>query len=152
MIECEDAMETETTGRVLVEALIENLQDVWDVERGMLKPEEVRRIVVSNAIIDSGYALLSLPKRLIDQLGLRFECRKRSRTATGATEVNVYQATRLTIQGRICAAEVVESPDDVPALIGQILLESLDFVVDIRAQKLIGNPAHGGEQIIDLFY
>jgi hypothetical protein len=36
-------------------------------------------------------------------------------------------------------------------LIGQIPLEMLDFVVDPTGQKLIGNPDHFGEQMIDLF-
>jgi hypothetical protein len=36
-------------------------------------------------------------------------------------------------------------------LIGQVPLELLDFVVDPRAQKLIGNPAHGGEQMLEMY-
>ena len=65
--------------------------------------------------------------------------------------MNVYQAVKLTIQGRTCSADVVELPDEVPVLIGQLPLESLDFVIDMRAHALIGNPAHGGEQIIEMF-
>jgi hypothetical protein len=41
--------------------------------------------------------------------------------------------------------------DDCPPLIGQIPLEALDFVVDPNGQKLIGNPEHGGQQMVDLF-
>jgi hypothetical protein len=36
-------------------------------------------------------------------------------------------------------------------LIGQVPLELLDFVVDPRGQRLIGNPEHGGEHIIELY-
>jgi hypothetical protein len=36
-------------------------------------------------------------------------------------------------------------------LIGQTPLELLDFVVDPIGQRLIGNPDHGGEQMIDVF-
>jgi hypothetical protein len=36
-------------------------------------------------------------------------------------------------------------------LIGQIPLETLDFVVDPVGQKLIGNPAHGGEHIYEWY-
>ena len=39
----------------------------------------------------------------------------------------------------------------VPVLVGQIPLEGLDFVVDLANQRLIGNPAHGGEHIIELY-
>jgi hypothetical protein len=45
----------------------------------------------------------------------------------------------------------MEVPDSVPVLIGQIPLERLDFVVDPKGQRLIGNPAHDGEYMIDAF-
>ena len=32
---------------------------------------------------------------------------------------------------------------------GQVPLEVLDFVVDSRGKKLVGNPAHGGEQMTE---
>jgi len=35
-------------------------------------------------------------------------------------------------------------------LIGIIPLEMLDFVFDPRDQRLIGNPDHGGEWMIDM--
>jgi hypothetical protein len=38
-------------GRVLTEATIENLKDVWDAERGLLPPEKVRRITVPDALV-----------------------------------------------------------------------------------------------------
>jgi hypothetical protein len=63
----------------------------------------------------------------------------------------LYSVVRLTIQGRECALDVGEIADELPVLIGQIPLEALDFVVDMNSQRLIGNPAHGGEHIIDVF-
>ena len=50
-----------------------------------------------------------------------------------------------------CAADVVEVPEDVLVLIGQIPLEHLDLVVDLRSGTLIGNPAHGGEHGYELY-
>ena len=63
----------------------------------------------------------------------------------------IYDAVRLTVRERTCLTEVAEVPDDCPVIIGQTPLEVLDFVVDPKGQKLIGNPDHGGEQMIDLF-
>jgi len=60
-------MGTETMGRVLTEATIENLKDLWNAEQGLLPPE------------------------------------------------------------------------------------NLDLVVDLRARRLTGNPAHGGEQVFELY-
>jgi hypothetical protein len=41
--------------------------------------------------------------------------------------------------------------EECPVLIGYIPLELLDFVVNPRAQSLIGNPEHGGEFMFDMF-
>ena len=70
---------------------------------------------------------------------------------SGTVEFGMYGMVQLTVQGRDCFVEVAEVPDDCPVLIGQIPLESLDFVVDPVNQRLIGNPEHGGEHMFDMF-
>ena len=114
-------------------------------------PEDVRRIVVPDALVDTGATLLSLPRRLIGQLGLARTGTKRITSSTGGGEAGMYEAVRLTIRGRTCTMDVMEVPDDVPVLIGQLPLEHLDLVVDLRSRSLIGNPAHGGEHVYELY-
>jgi hypothetical protein len=63
----------------------------------------------------------------------------------------MYEAVRLSIQGRTCTMDVMEVPDGVPVLIGELPLEHLDPVVDLRNRSLIGNPAHGGEHVYELY-
>jgi predicted aspartyl protease len=144
-------METNAMGRVLTEATIENLEDLWAVKRGLLPAEQVRRIVVADALVDTGATLLSLPTRLIQQLGLSKTSSKRVTSSIGLAEAAVYDAVRLTIQGRTCTMDVMEVPDTVPVLIGQLPLEHLDLVVDLRSRTLTGNPAHGGEHVYELY-
>ncbi len=144
-------METETMGRVLTEATIENLADLWDAERGRIAPEDVRRITVSDALVDTGATMLSLPSRMIHELGLAKRQTRRVRTSSGLHDAGIYETVRLTIGGRDCPSDVIEIPDDTPVLIGQIPLEALDYVVDLRARRLVGNPEHGGELMYDLY-
>jgi predicted aspartyl protease len=144
-------METKTMGRVLTEATIENLEDLWAEKRGLCPPGQARRVTVTDALVDTGATLLSMPTRLIRQLGLEEQQKKRVRSSIGVAEAAMYNAVRLTIQGRTCTMDVMEVPDDVPVLIGQLPLEHLDFVVDMRSHSLIGNPAHGGEHIYELY-
>ncbi len=144
-------MEILTMGKVVVSARIENLQDAYEVEKGDRPAEEVRAVEVSDALIDTGATLLSIPRRLIAQLGLTRRRTRTARTAAGIVSFGIFGGVRLTVQGRDCIAEVCEVPDECPVLIGQIPLESLDFVVDPIGQRLIGNPDHGGEQMIDMF-
>ena len=56
---------------------------------------------------------------------------------------------QLTIQGRMCRVDVCEIPDPNPLLVGQVPLELMDWVVDPVGGKLIGNPDHGGQHMID---
>ncbi len=144
-------MEPATMGRVLTEATIENLKDLWDVERCLMTPEQVRAVTVADALVDTGATLLSLPTALIAQLGLTKTGEKRVRSSLGVGSAAMFEAIRLTIQGRSCTMDVMEVPDGVPVLIGQLPLEHLDFVVDLRSHTLIGNPAHDGEHVYELY-
>lgn len=142
--------EIQEMGRVLTEATIANLKDLWAAEQGMISHGQIRQLTVEDALVDTGATLLSLPTRLIRQLGLGQRGTKRITSSTGIGEAAMYDAVRLTIQGRECTMDVMEVPDGVPVLIGQLPLEHLDLVVDPRSRTLTGNPAHGGEHIYEL--
>ncbi|HZW33712.1 MAG TPA: hypothetical protein VFF52_23525 [Isosphaeraceae bacterium] len=144
-------MGTETMGRVTVAAKIENVGDLCMVEKGVLPPDEVHRIEVSDALVDTRATTLSMPKKLIEQLGLIRYRSRTARTSAGVATFQLYGAVRLTVQGRECTADVAEVPDECPVLIGQVPLELLDFVVDPAGRRLIGNPAHGGEQMLEMY-
>jgi len=137
-------------GRVVTEATVENLQDLWDAKRGLITPDQVRRITVPDALADTCATSLAMPTPLIQQLGLEKRYNKCTVASTGLTEIAVYEAARLTIQGRDVTTDVMEVPDEVPVLIGQIPLEWLDLVVDTRNRRLTPKPAHGGEHILEL--
>ncbi len=138
-------------GRVTTEATVESLKDLWDAKRGHLLENQVRRVIVPDALVDSGATLLSLPTRLIRQLGLEPMSKRRMTSSVGPSEATMYEAVRLTIRGRDCTMDVLEVPDSVPVLIGQLALEHLDFVIDMTTHTLIGNPAHGGEHIYEMY-
>ena len=144
-------MGIETMGKVLVTAKVENLSDLYMVNRGFLSADNVRHVEVSDALVDTGATFLSMPKRLIDQLGL--EPVRTRKVADECWQCGSPDAQRRSADdsGRDCLSDVTELPDDCPVLIGQLPLESLDFVIDLAGRRLIGNPEHGGEHIIELY-
>jgi len=144
-------MEIVAMGRVTVPAKIESLRDIHLAQSGALPPEQIRAIEVPDALVDTGATLLSLPRRLVEQLGLERVRTRTARTAAGIVQFGIYDAVRLTVQERDCVIEVAEIPDGCPVLIGKVPLEMLVFVVDTPGGKLIGNPDHGGKQMIDMF-
>jgi len=138
-------------GRVVVTAKVENLADVLEARDGLIPQDNVRLLDLDDALVDIGAKMLSLPHRTVEQLGLVFQRKRSGRTPAGTKEFDIYSPVRLTIQGRDCVCEVAGIPDDCPPLIGQLPLEMLDFYVDPAGQRLIGNPEHGGEHMIDMF-
>ena len=144
-------METQTVGRIIVTAKIECLSDLYMVEKGLLPADQVRSVEVHDALVDTGATSLSMPKRMIDQLGLRPVRTRKARSSAGTVTLQIYGGVRLTIQGRDCLSDVAEVPDDCPVLIGQVPLELLDWVADCKNHRLIGNPEHGGEHMLDMF-
>lgn len=144
-------MEALPMGKVLVTATMENLDDLFQAEKGQLPPDQVRRVEVSDALVDTGASGLLLPKKLIAALGLKPLRVRPARGLGGNVSLSIYRAVRLSIQGRDCITDVGEVGDDFPVLVGQLPLEMMDWVVDPKGQKVIGNPEHGGEQMMDVF-
>lgn len=144
-------METNTMGVVLVTALIENNDDVKSAEKGQITEAEIRRFEVHDARVDTGATYVSMPMRLINQLGLKRIKTVQAKTTAGPVSFGIFEQVKLTIQGRDCEVRVAEVADNFPVLIGFIPLELLDFVVDTKSQRLIGNPDHGGEFMIDMY-
>jgi predicted aspartyl protease len=143
-------METATMGRVLVTARLENLEDVYKAAQGVLPAEQVRAVEVPDALIDTAATGLLAPRRLIAQLGLPLLRMRPARTIAGSVDVPMYRAVRLSVQGRDCISDVGEIGDGFSVVIGQVPLELMDWIVDPKRQRLIGNPEHGGEQMIDI--
>jgi predicted aspartyl protease len=143
-------METATMDKVLVAARLENLEDVYKAAQGAWAAEQVRAVDVTDALIDTGATGLLVPRRLIEQLGLSVLRTRPARTIAGKVEMSMYHAVRLMVQGRDCISDVGELSDEFPVIIGQVPLELMDWVVDLKHQRLMGNPEHGGEQMIDI--
>lgn len=132
-------------GKILVNLTVSNFGDI------LLNKELIRSIEIEDALVDTGATMLCIHKDQIEELGLKYVGTMKVRTANGPIERNVYGVGRVEIMGREADFDVMEIPDDVPVLVGYVILEQLDFVPDPKQQKLIPNPAHGGEYAIDMY-
>ena len=132
-------------GRILIDLIVSNFGDI------LTNREKVRIIEIKDALVDTGAAMLNLHIDQINELGLKFLRKVKVRTTNRAPERNVFGVARVKIQGREGEFDVLEVPDDVPVLVGYIILEQLYFVPDTSNQRLIPNPAHNGEYAIDSY-
>lgn len=125
-----------------------NRKDMLLAEAGVMKSEDIRRIIVDDAIVDTGATRLSLPKPVIEQLGLTPIGRTRARTTNGIVDRFIYSEVRFTVLERSGTLEITELPENVPVLVGHMVLEMLDLCLDIR-KGLTYNPDHDNEWIED---
>jgi predicted aspartyl protease len=123
-------------GRITLEFSIANYTDVVLARQGGLAPDQVRRVTL-NGVVDTGATRLVLPESAVNQLGL---------TPSGQTTVRYADrrsATRSLVKdvsvellGRQGIFTAVVEPDRADALIGAIVMEDLDFLVDCATQTL----------------
>ncbi len=124
-------------GRFTTQFEVANNDDVTDVRRGILDPSKVRRQVLSG-VVDSGATRLVLPAKTVKQLGLPVERKVKvryadDRTADRDAAENVY----VQLLGRHGVFTAIVEPRRRTALIGAIVLEDLDFIVDCTSQRLV---------------
>ena len=94
---------------------------------------------------------MSLKRSVIEALGLQRLATERTKTANGVCERGRYAPVHLELMDRNGEFSVMEVPEEVPNLLGQVPLEELDLVVDCKNQRLVGNPAHGGEWMTEMY-
>jgi len=134
-------------GKVVVKLKLTNLFDIALSTRQVTKARP--RQVEVPALLDTGATRLYLKPSVIKKLGLQRVDAVRSRTTNGEAIRFKYEPVQLELLGRKENFDVIEIPETVPNLLGQVPLEVLDLVVDSKRQKLIPNPAHGGEQMTE---
>jgi predicted aspartyl protease len=126
----------EAVGRVTVEVALANNGDVQMAEVGVLAATEIRR-VRAPGIVDTGAMHMVLPKSVVDQLGLpvKGEAVVRYADARSANR-NIAHEARVELLGREGSFRAIVEPDRDTVLIGAIVLEDLDLLVDCAHQML----------------
>lgn len=124
-------------GRFSVEVELSNHEDLFRARAGLIAPEQVRRARV-RGVVDSGAARLVIPASLVQQLGLETSGNAIVRYADGRTsQWSIVRDVHLAYGGRDSVFNAIVEPDRESALIGAIVLEDLDFVVDCAGQRLL---------------
>jgi clan AA aspartic protease len=124
-------------GRFKVDCDIANCFDAEAARQRELDPAKVRRITIP-AVVDSGAARFVLPASAVKQLGLRIIGKARVRYADGRTAVrNTTRGALVRLNGREAIFTAIIEPKGDTALIGAIVLEELDLLVDCTHQRLV---------------
>jgi predicted aspartyl protease len=123
-------------GRFFVEFTISNYDDVRNAVQGRIAPDKVRSMRLKG-LVDTGATRLVLPEKVAQQLGLPTGGEVGVRYADQRRETRtLVRDAWVQLQGREADFSAILEPNREDALIGAIVLEELDFVVDCVGQKL----------------
>lgn len=124
-------------GRFSVEIELANDEDLVRAKTGMIATDQVRRERI-RGVVDSGATRLVIPEALARRLGLEEAGTAQVRYADGRTATRpMVQRVHLAYGGRASVFNAIVEPGRESALIGAIVLEDLDLLIDCTSQRLV---------------
>jgi predicted aspartyl protease len=124
-------------GRTIVEFEIANYADIKLVEAGYKTPDQIRRIKMQG-VVDTGATRLVIPTGVALLLGLSVVGQSIVRYADHRRESrDVVTDAYITLNGRSGIFSAILEPARGDALLGAIVMEELDLLVDCVAQIVI---------------
>ncbi|MBW4602718.1 MAG: clan AA aspartic protease [Calothrix sp. FI2-JRJ7] len=127
-------------GEIRVKVKLTNAIDEGLISRGFLNPTDLH-VYETSALIDTSAVRTVIPMHVAQKLGLEIRSEQVAKYADGRPEtVEIAEPVLIEIQGRETSESLLVVGDEI--LIGQIGLETLDFVVDFENHRLIPNPKH----------
>jgi clan AA aspartic protease len=135
-------------GEVRATVKLSNAADMSLVRRNLMRPEEVRS-VEANALIDTGAVTFVLPSLVVERLGLARPFKQVAEYADGRREeVDVTEPVFIELMGRHTVEEALILGDE--AIVGQTILEKTDLYVDCRQKRLLPNPDHPDQPVLQV--
>ncbi|MEG4421212.1 aspartyl protease [Microcoleus sp. LAD1_D5] len=124
-------------GQVITTITVTNRIDRVMAERGFISAEEVRSVILDNVVVDTGATLLSLPARIISQLGLIQVGERDVETSAGIKKGRIFAYAQIIVEGREGRFDCLELPEGVSAvLLGVIPMEELGLEPDLKNRRL----------------
>lgn len=140
MIETEREMYHGAMGEVRATVALENGGDREVARRGMLDAKAVRR-VEAELVVDTGAVLVLLPQDMVEALGLvHFDKVVVVLANDQKIELPLAGPLVLTVVGRTMITDCLVGPPGCEPLLGQVVLERLDLVLDPTRRKLTVRP------------
>ena len=130
-------LQAKQMGQVITTITVTNRIDRVMAERGFISAEEVRSVILDNVVVDTGATLLSLPARIISQLGLIQVGERDVETSAGIKKDRIFADAQIIVEGREGRFDCLELPEGISAvLLGVIPLEELGLEPDLKNRRL----------------
>jgi predicted aspartyl protease len=135
-------------GRIIEKINVVNQTDEILARQGIIASDQIHSIE-TEVLVDTSTKFLGLRKSLIEKLQLEPVRRQSRQTSRGAVARTIYSSVTVYLRDRFAVIDVAEISDDSPNVLGRIPLWAMDWVIDPKNERLIGNPEHGGEWMLE---
>ena len=127
-------------GLIYVEIDLINLIDKENARRGILDPDEVKKIGVS-ALVDTGALNMTINENIQEYLQLPVIGKRHSQLANGKVlEHDVVGGLEVRYKNHTSHCTAVVMPGDSEPLLGAIPMEDMRIIIDPERQELTANP------------
>lgn len=127
-------------GEVKAKVIFENLFDRISAKKGLIKETEVKKVEVE-ALVDTGSRMILMPQDMVEYLGLDIYTKQVVTLADESKkEMAAARPLNVKILGREMSSDCLVNTPKSEVLIGQIVLEELDLLVDCANKTLKVNP------------
>jgi predicted aspartyl protease len=126
----------DAVGRITIDVKLANRLDVEKCNEGSLAPADVRRAIIPGTV-ENGASYLILPARVAKKLGVpkagKTKVKYADRRVASREMVDLVEVE---LVGRKGTFRAVLEPNRTTALIGAMVLEDLDILVDSRRERI----------------
>jgi len=127
-------------GEVRASVIVANASDRLLSTRGAIDAREVRQFE-ADLLVDTGAVLTLLPQDMVETLGLESAGKAVVSLANDQRiELDRVGPLSVTVAGRTATTDCLMGPPGCEALLGQVVLESLDLIVDPLRRQVTVRP------------
>lgn len=136
----------------MVKAKLWNFGDELKYREGLISKDQIRTVIVEDALVDTGATLVSLPEDIVEKLGLMIvEEREVTYANNGKEKRKIATGLMIEIMGRTSLTRCIVNNKGTKVLIGQIPLEEMDLYVFPAEGKVAGRPDHPDSPLIEMY-
>lgn len=127
-------------GEVMVSVQLRNFWQIETVARGLIPEFEVTSLTV-DMVVDTGAVMILLPQDMVEKLDLSQSGKVIVTYADERKEErDLAKGLEVTVGDRSMVTDCIVGPPACEPLLGQIVLEELDLIVDCGRKALVPRP------------
>jgi clan AA aspartic protease len=126
-------------GEIRADITLHNTNQLYREKKKLLKKKKTE--IKVNVLVDTGAVMTLLPEEIVEKLDLMIIDKRMVTLADDSTRImNIAGSLTLTVCGRTMGTDCIVGPPGCEPLIGQVVMETLDLVLDPLHKTMTVRP------------